>query len=148
MWLHFQLHPLLRLNFTFLIIDTWDTILEVWDSNSALFHFHGWYSISSFYPKFQNLSLRNKQILTTEYVFYIFSSTDIVLGSFIVMDANLVHVIPVPKDVFSKPAYVYKIQTRYIIFYFLQVRKIDQIFIQILGFHTCGYIIYDGVGIL
>ena len=65
-----------------------------------------------------------------------------------VMDANLLSVIPVPKENFSKPAYIYKIQTKYIIFYFPQVRKIDQICIQIWDLHTFGYIIYDNLGIL
>ena len=64
-----------------------------------------------------------------------------------VMDKNLLHNIPVSRFISRKPIHIYKMQSKTILRYFIQVRKVDQICVQTTKLRTNEYVIYDGPSI-
>ena len=124
-WYCFNLSPLLRINFTFSPIYSIFGRIEIWNlpNNESSFTFKGHYSTFYLYLQFKDFYL---QVMPNagKYVFE---------AIFTVMDKQLIYNLPVYKFRKITPNFIYKIKNKYMLTsYFLQVRKLYQLFIQIL----------------
>ena len=146
----FLVHPKFKLNFTFYEIYTSDKFerLNVYNSlNTLLIHmvpsfrfmYQGFYSTFCLYPKYNKVST-------------VFMRTNpgpaSVNGSFTVMDANIIHNVPVQYNVNMTPNFIYHTENTSVLSYFLQVQKVHQVFILSLSLMTNKFKVYDGPGIL
>ena len=140
---HFKLDPLLRLNFTFYLINSKEAKLEFWNytDDKPTFTFEEHYSTFCLYPNFRKLLFKIK--LTFYKVKYIFS------GILTVIDTKLIYNVSINNDGDKKPNFEYIIQNKFILFSFLlQTVRLYHVCVKILELKSYEYITYDGPGIL
>ena len=147
---YFELYYLLRLNFTFNIIHSPYTVLRLHESPSwySSLRYVGFYSTFCIYPKFKNLHLKHFYLVARHGFHTTFHITGhfIINGSFTIFDYKLIHNYPVNSTGQINPNIMYRMKKYIMLSYFLHVRKLDQIFVQ-MELIADEYIIYDGPGI-
>ena len=148
---YFELYSLLRQNFTFNIIHSYRTELILQDMNSSL-RFVGFYSTFCIYPRVKNLHIKLSNLINTSKkssYSYTLMRHFIFNESFTVVDNKLIYNLfdAVKKLGKVKPNIIYKVKKYILLSYFLQVKKLGQIFVQ-TKFIKHKYMIYDGPGIL
>ena len=149
---YYKPHPLFRLNLTFHMISIFHSELGVcgffglkalvvcsYYRNLNSFIFKGHYATFCLFPKFKNVHLRIYNLIAP--LFF--------NGNIEVMDKGLVDNFPVYHTYVIPTSLDHHITGQgSLLSFFLQVSKLDQIFIQFLGLMAWNYIIFDGPGIL